>query len=282
MEQELNWDHLRIFLEVIRSSSFREAAERMGVSHPTIRRKLETLEEQLGLRLFHRRSDGLHATTEATKLLEKAEQIEAAVHALSRCASNSKSELTGKIHITAPDMLLSDLLAPDIADFAREWPQIELDIGTTYEIANLGSREADVAIRVMPLGQSPDEELAGRKAATMSVALYGSGDRFIGWDSERREREMFPHYQIPDVPYAGVIKNVYLLRALCLEGVGLAMLPCFMADPYLEQHSEPILSGDIWVLVHPDLRKNPRLRLFRDEIVAALKRRQSQLSGEKK
>ncbi len=276
----LNWDNLRIFLAVMRESSLRKAAERLGVSHPTIRRRLESLEEQLGLRLFDRRHDGLHPTREAENLLERAKHVEASVQALSRCANNADPKLEGIIHVTGLDIILSELLAPELAAFAKRYPSIELRIQATYELVNLGSLEADVAIRIKTNGQWPEEDLTGRKAAPLYAALYGHADTWLGWDgneSDHPNGSMFPNESIPRW---GIADNVYLQRALCLEGMGLSVLPCFMGDPCLERRSEPQYVGDLWILVHPDLQDNPRLRLFRDEMFEAIKRHRPALAGE--
>ena len=61
--------------------------------------------------------------------------------------------------------------------------------------------------------------------------------------------------------------------------MGLSLLPCHLADATLERRSEPQPAFDLWVLVHPDLRRSPRLRLFRDEVVAALQRLRPRLEG---
>lgn len=279
MPDNLNWDNLRIFLAVMRVSSLRQAAEQLGVSHPTIRRRLEALEEQLGLRLFDRRHDGLHPTYEAHNLLERAKQVEVSVQALSRCATNADPALEGRIHVTGPDIILSDLLAPDLVAFSKRWPQIELVIEATYELANLGGLEADVAIRLMTRGQSPDEELTGRKAAILSAALYGEGDHWVGWRGNEEDFVGTAPFPVQDIPRWGAANNVYLQRALCSHGMGISVLPCFMGDPYLKRRSEPIASGELWILVHPDLRDNPRLRLFRDEMFAAIQRYRPALEG---
>jgi DNA-binding transcriptional LysR family regulator len=63
-----------------------------------------------------------------------------------------------------------------------------------------------------------------------------------------------------------------LQRAACLAGMGLTMLPCFFAEPLLPRRTEPEPRFDLWVLVHPDLRRSPRLRIFRDSVVDAVKR----------
>ncbi|CAM2064126.1 LysR family transcriptional regulator [Sulfidibacter corallicola] len=276
---DLNWDHLRVFLAVMRSNSLRQAAQQLGTSHPTIRRRLAALEAQVGIRLFDRRSDSLHVTPEAAALLEKAEQVEASIHAFERCASSADPSLQGTIHVTAPDLVMSDLLAPDLAAFAARWPQITLRIETSYELADLGRREADIAFRLVSPETVLNHELAGRKAATTYAAVYGRGRQWIGWPDRERQLQWIRKTPFRDYPIHCVLSNVYLMRAACIAGMGLAILPCFMAEPYLERRTQPEPGGDLWVLVHPDLRRNARLRLFRDQMFEAIKRREPQLKG---
>ncbi len=276
---DLDWDHLRVFLAVMRSKSLRHAAARLGVSHPTIRRRAQALESQIGIRLFDRRSDSLHATPEALALVEKAELVEASVHAFERRAGDADPNLKGVIRVTAPDLLMSELLAPDLAAFCARWPQVALQVETTYELADLGSREADIAFRFVPRDSMPHHELAGRKVAAVYAAIYGQGRQWIGWPDREQQLQWIRKSPFSDLSIGSVINNVYLQRAACIEGMGLAILPCFMADPWLERRTEPELSADLWVLVHPDLRRNPRLRLFREEMTQALQRLRPRLEG---
>lgn len=279
---QLNWDHLRIFLAVMRATSLRQAAERLGISHPTLRRRLDALEEQLGVKLFVRHTDGLHATPEASSLLSHAEHVEESIHAFGRCLDSTNPTLEGKIHVTAADILVSELMAPALAEFAAKWPAIKLYIETSYELVDLGTRKADVAFRIVGHGNTLDGALAGRKAATMYSAVYGEGEQWLSWWEEEEHRVWLQRYPapLPDYPTHCVMNNAYALRAACLAGMGLCVMPCHMAPQGLKRHTEPIPSADIWVLVHPDLRRNPRLRLFRDEMVASLKDLQPVLAGE--
>ncbi|CAM2011649.1 LysR family transcriptional regulator [Acanthopleuribacter pedis] len=275
----LNWDHLRIFLAVMRARSLRSAAADLGVSHPTMSRRLQALEEQLGLRLLETGGEGVKPTVEAMALLEKAEQVEAAMHAFTRCAENVDPALSGTIRVTAPDMIMSEVLAPDLAAFSRQWPDLVLDVETTYDLADLSGREADIAIRLITPGQSPDERLAGRKATGTATAVYGTGDFWLGWRERAVQQEWVRKTEFADLPIRGVLNNIYLQRAACVAGMGMAILPCFMADGLVPRRSEPIPGADLWVLVHPDLRHNPRLRLFRDHIVDALRGHHDLLMG---
>jgi DNA-binding transcriptional LysR family regulator len=277
--QQLNWDDVRVFLATMRASSLRQAAEDLGVSHPTAGRRLNALEERLGLTLFHRRSDGLHATPQAVELAEAAERVESAMLALGRVAQAADPELKGRVRVTLPGALATDLLMPDFVAFSQRWPQIDLEIISSSGIADLAQREADVAIRIMPMGKPPQQDLAGRKAATLYRAVYGFGDAWIGWRSGPVSLTAGQDGRFAHLPVRGILKDVALQRSACAAGMGLSLLPCFYAEPLLTRRTDPEPGGEAWVLVHPDLRRNPRLRVFRDAVVAAFKRHQPRLEG---
>ena len=278
-QQPLDWDHLRVFLAVMRAPSLRQAAEDLGVSHPTIRRKLEALETTLGLHLFDRRSDGLHATPAAAELLDTAETVEASVHALRRRAVNADPELRGSVRVSMPDIFATSVLMPDLVAFSEQHPNIELDVHASYSVADLDSREADVAVRAMPMGKSPDEHLTGRLAATVSRAVYGEPHQWIGWWGQERDRQWIAKTPYPDLPIKGRFDGADLQLAACKAGFGLTMLPCILCDGVVPRRSEPEPYVDMWVLVHPDLKRSPRLRVFRDAMVQALRSKQDALAG---
>ncbi len=276
---DLNWDNLRVFLSVMRSTSMRDAADKLGVSHPTIGRRIEALETELGLQLFDHRNDGLHATTEAVELMELAQQIETSVHALGRRALDADSELTGPIRVSMPETIATDLLVDELVAFSARWPQIELRIEVSYDFVNLGSREADVAIRGVRHGKAPEGDLTGRLVGTAYGAIYGSEHQWIGFHGEERDRKQIETTKYADLPVCGSFPSFALQRAACAKGMGLSRLPCYFAEPILERRTKPEPLFDIWVLVHSDLRRNPRLRIFRDEMFEALKSMRPRLKG---
>lgn len=276
---KLDWDHLRVFLATVRSGTLRGAAEALGLTHPTARRRLGALEEQLGLQLFERRRDGLHPTLEAAELRLAAEEVERAVHALGRVAQAADPALRGPIRVTAPDIVASELLAPDFVAFQQRWPAIELRVDSSYQLADLEKREADIAIRAMAAGKLPDQHLTGRKAATAYQAVYGEGEQWIGWQGEAVDRPWIRQTPFPDLPICGAFNDAALQRGACAAGMGLSLLPCFYAEPTLRRRSEPRPHFDLWVLVHPDLRRSPRLRAFRDAMVEAIAAHRPRLQG---
>ncbi|MEL6343449.1 MAG: LysR family transcriptional regulator [Myxococcota bacterium] len=280
---DLPWDDVRIFLATLRAPSLRQAADDLGVSHPTASRRVRALEERLGLQLFERRSDGLHPTAEAVELAAAAEEVERAMHALQRVALSVDPVLRGPIRVTMVQPFATDLLMPDLHAFAVRYPEIELHVQLKMALSNLAAREADVAVRGIAAGNSPDADLAGRRAAQVNTAVYGSGACWLGPDDQRAA---FADTILPggpdllSLPVRGSFPGVVVKRAACIAGLGYARLPCFYGDPVLPRRSVPVRGGDIWVLVHPDLRRNMRLRLFRDFLVEALRRHQPRLLGD--
>ena len=277
--EQLNWDDVRIFLAAVRAPSLRQAASDLRVSRPTAARRLTALEERLELRLFERRPDGLYATAEAVALVPVAEDVERAMMAMSRAARAVDPELRGPVRVTVPAVVASQLLMPDFVAFCQRWPEIDLHLSGSYEVTDLAQRQADVAIRFMPHGKAPDEELTGRLVATAYVAAYGFGDCWIGQRGGTFDEEWVRRSDFPDLPVRGAMLDGEMQLSACAAGMGMAMLPCFMAEPRLTRRSEPKPGLDIWVLVHPDLRRNPRLRVFREAVVAALKRHRPRLEG---
>lgn len=266
----LQWDHVRVFLAAMRASSMRQAAADVGISRPTAARHLARLEDEIRLPLFERRPDGLHATSAAQRLLPIAEEVERGILAFVRVADAADTELRGPIHLSMPEFLGSDLLMPAFAEFLRRWPHTELFVHATYAVARLDRREADVAVRIFPHGKRPADNVAGRLATTLSVAVYGDGDAWVGQAAQAAEVAAMQQREWPDLPVRGGQYGVALLRAACVAGLGYAVLPCFYAEPMLEPRSRALPGWDVWVLVHPDLRRNPRLRAFRDAVVEAL------------
>lgn len=277
--EDLDWNDLRLFLAVMRAGSLRAAAGQLTVSRPTAARRLSALEARLGLTLFDRRPDGLHATPAASALLPRAEAVEQAVRGLTRAAQGADPELRGTVRVTVPAVVAEELLMHHLVSFCARWPQIELEIRGAYEVESLAGQQADVAIRFMPLGVSPDSGLHGRRVANAHVAVYGRGEAWIGQRGGAHDAAWVARTPWPELPVKGAILDGALQRRACALGLGMARLPCFLADGHLERRTEPEPGLDIWVLVHPDLRRNPRLRLFRDMVVDALRGQVDRLEG---
>ena len=121
----IDWDDVRYFLAVARGGSVRAAAERLGVNHSTVLRRIAQLEERLGVHMFEKLPSGYRLTAAGEEVLEFADQMEASSHLLETRVFGRDQSVRGLLRVTLAPPLATHLLMPDFADFARLHPDIE-------------------------------------------------------------------------------------------------------------------------------------------------------------
>src|SRR6059058_2553723 len=184
----IDWDDVRYFLAVARGGSVRAAAERLGVNHATVLRRIAQLEERLGVHMFEKLPSGYRPTAAGEEVLEFADQMEASSHLLETRVFGRDQSVRGLLRVTLAPPLATHLLMPDFADFARLHPDIEMDILSSGEPANLTNREADVAIRVVYERSALPLNLHALKAPELFGAIYMSRDLLAAWHAGAVDR----------------------------------------------------------------------------------------------
>jgi len=288
-----NWDELRVFLEVARAGSLSGAARSLGVNHSTVFRRIGAFEEALGVRLFERFPNGYVLTPAGEETREFALRIEDEVATLGRKVSGQDLRLSGTVRITTIDMLALGLLPRHLAAFRAEYPGIEIEVYLTNAALNLSKREADVALRV---GNEPPEALVGRRVGRLVFAAYGSSNYcagrldmpldhhdWIGLDSEHAPlARRFANF-LPGVNTVFRANSVAASIAAAKAGIGLATLPCGLADlePDLVRVADlpDDFTLDLWLLTHEDLRRTARVRAFMDFLAEGVAREAPLLEG---
>ncbi len=280
----VNWDDMKYFLAVCRTGSIRAAARQLDVNHATVSRRINSFEQSLNQRLFDRTAQGYVCTKFGENIYAEASHLEERLNQVERKAAAQENELSGEIRITAADVLLHHLLMPVLAEFANQYPLIDLAIIDSSRNFNLANREADIAVRIC---QEPPEHLIGKKVANMHRACYvskstllnaGEKTRFdpstmnwIGWSDRMRRPVGVVAREYPRFDSKHSILSASIQALACKMGMGVAVLPCFMGDsdpdltriaPYTSEHKY-----DLWLLHHPDVRDNVRIKT----LIAALK-----------
>ena len=291
----MDWDDLRTFLAVARTGSLTEAARGLGVSYSTVSRRLSALEAGLGARLFERSGGGYALTAAGEEMLETARRMEAEFDAFARRVQGRDARLSGRVRVATTDALATTFM-PEIASFSRRFPDIELDLISTMEPAELAMREAEVALLVT---DRPPADLVGRRLATLPSALYAAkgylaehpaglepgAHLWVGWEdamahipAARWMREQVPHARV-----ACRVSTGTALVAAVQAGVGVGHVLCFLADedPLLERLGppEPALETGLWLLTHQDLRTTGRVRVFLDSMADAIGRHRRRLAS---
>jgi len=281
----VNWDDLKVFLALARGGSVRVAALALGVSHSTVARRIESFEQALGVRLFDRLPDGYVLSALGEQMIERAERAESEVLGLEREVLGQDGKLAGRIRVTMPAPLASELLMPDLVRFGRLYPDIEVDLAISSDIFDLSRREADVAIRFV---DKPAEHLVGRRLPEFRDAAFAAPDyienhrfngeratgRWIGWQDETQYPKWVRDSDFPKCRTRWLVPEVMTQLAAAKAGLGIAHLPCFLGDqdPGLQRvpPGKTKLARPGWVLTHPALRTTERVRVFVKFIVTAI------------
>src|SRR5437016_6544504 len=167
----MGWDDVRASLAVAREGSMRAAGRALGLSQPTIARRLAAFEATFGgPTLFDRLPEGLHLNAAGERLVPAAESVEDAVLTLERRRAAAAPELSGTVLVStgecAAGFLARCLSGPTTTALP---PSITLELVDSRQTANLARREADMALRHQP-PETGDFYIS--KAGTFARAVY--------------------------------------------------------------------------------------------------------------
>jgi DNA-binding transcriptional LysR family regulator len=166
---EPSWDDLRIFLSLARGGTLTTAAKALGVSHPTVARRVQALEKQIGARLFERLPDRFVPTAAGEELLADTEAMEKAALSINRRSAGLSDTVSGVVRLSAGEAMAA-WLASHLPELRKGLAQIEFELTASHTLANLSRREADLLIRE----QVPDlHGIVTRKLGRVAYAIYG-------------------------------------------------------------------------------------------------------------
>lgn len=286
----MNWDDYRVFLALAEAGSLLKAGQNLQVSHTTVLRRLNALEERLKVRLFDRHKTGYVLTASGETILQSALHLKDEIDGFERLVLGQDIRLSGEIKISTTDTIGFFWLPPFIKKFKALYPEIVLNVEVDNRHKNLSKREADIVIPSM--NRQPDY-MVGRELRPIDIRLYGHrsyletkevnliGSDLIASDKDYKKFDFIllneSLSQLPMNQYilkrielkqvAATASNFSALYHLCLQGLGLAALPYYVGEqaPDLCEVSEipfSVHSNSIWILTHPDLKRSARIMAF--------------------
>ncbi|HEY5724043.1 MAG TPA: LysR family transcriptional regulator [Allosphingosinicella sp.] len=273
------------FVRVVEAGGFSRAAERMGMSKSIVSRRVKRLEEGLGARLLTRGAQGAQPTDVGQAYYERAANVLAELEAAEEVVAEAVTQIAGPIRLSAPLSFGIQHLAPALAEFAADHPRVELDISLDDRNVDLIAGGFDLAVRI---GSLPDSSLIARRIAPVrkvpaaspayleargrpehprdlaghDILLYGNEQwRFrVGktWEYARGRPRMRAD-------------NGEMLRAAAIAGLGICLLPSFIAASAFESGAlEPILTdypleeGGLHAVMPPGRATTARVRALVD------------------
>ncbi|MGV2140004.1 LysR family transcriptional regulator [Agrobacterium sp. 16-2014-1-2a] len=281
----MDWGDVRIFLAVARSGTLGAAGRQLKISHPTVSRRLQALEDATGQTLFQRTADGYVLTEEGAAVLAMAEHMEEAALAMERRLAGDEQKLEGTLRISSSDWFGAWVLPPVMAVFSRAHPGVDIEVLTGTRLFSLAQREADVAFRIQPFAEA---DIVQRRLIDMRYGVYlakglevpqpGKGDGFnlVTMDTSLG---MFPDIawlkqKLPGAKVALKSNSRSVQAQMSSAGVGIAVLPRPVGDQQANltriDLGEDPPSREIWMGYHRDVRRSARLRAFVDLAVRML------------
>lgn len=280
----MDWGDVRIFLALVRAGSLGGAARQLNLSHPTVGRRLRALQDGTGQVLFQRGPDGFLLTEAGKAILQHAETMEAQALAIERQLAGEDSQPEGILRLSASDWFGSLVLAPVIAELRRRFPRLVPELISEPRLFDLSRREADIVFRNVPFD---DPNIVQRRLIELEHGVYaahdfpdpaadGTGATLILVDTEQGcyPDSVWLQQKLPAATIAFRSNSRTAQARLCAMGVGLAVLPCRLAEhvPGLRRIDlhEPPPTRTMWMGYHHDLRRMDRLRALADLAVEML------------
>ena len=157
-----------LFVQVAETASFKEAARQLSISPSQASKRIASLESDLGAQLFYRSPRSISLTSAGETLLQYYRRIHEMAEE-SRAAIGKLSKPRGRLRFSVPTCLGAALLPKLHTDFAKRYPEIQLDAHTSESFVDIIAGGYDVVIRFAQ--QLTDSTLTARRLATSPLVV---------------------------------------------------------------------------------------------------------------
>jgi len=278
-----------------RHGSFARAGRELGVTPSTVAKRILRLEEQLGVKLFHRTTRQVTLTSDGDALYARCEKILADIDELELLAAGAGGEPRGELRINVPITFGKHVVLPALAALLHKHPGLTADVRLSDQLCDLVKDGMDAAIRIMPL---TDSRLASRQIGLQHLVVCASpgylarqgkprhpsrldGHGFILFRNPTSGRERPVQFQVD-----GETVDLHPARRMLLDdgegmveaachGMGLTQVPDYMAADALARGTlVEVLAGyrppplPISVIWPGHRLMPPRVRAFIDALAA--------------
>jgi DNA-binding transcriptional LysR family regulator len=280
---------LSTFVQAAELRSFTAAGRKLGISSSAVGKTIVRLEKRLGTRLFHRSTRSITLTSDGETFLKRCQRIVAEVEAAETEMAENATAPRGKLRISMP--LVGTLLTPALSEFAKIFPDVELELDFTDRLVDVIEEGFDLVMRT---GAAVDSQLMTKVLGNFSYVIVGSPGYLAAHGTPVEAEDLLSHaclrHRWPtngkieswrlvrdgadlniEVPATVVINTIEPLITMAERGAGLACLPTFavrrqLADgsliAVLDRHMEEV--GTFRMLWPSGRSQTPRLRAFVD------------------
>jgi len=287
-------EDMRLFARVAEAKSFTVAARSLGIPKQTLSRRIADLERSLGVRLMHRSTRRLHLSEIGGAYAERCAEIVRLAEEANRAVTDAQQAPSGTLRVTADPVFGEAFLPALIIDFARQWPELQVEVVLTRRKVDLIEEGFDVAFRV---GRVEDSALTARRLGAARVRYCASPEYveragkpstpadlchhqcILVVGSDTTVRWPFAGEKGAVVPISGRLRfnSFAMAHAAALAGLGIAIFPEFACAedvrrgrlvPVLEDWSGEV--GGVWLLHATRRSLTARVKAFVDLVTERL------------
>src|SRR5580704_18858381 len=191
--RRLDWNDVRTFLAVAECGSLNTAAILLGMTQPTISRRMEEFEYRLKAKLFDRTSRGVMLTEAGMMVRDLAQSMARLGGSIMRDVAGHDHSDIGRVRMTAPDGIAGFLLAPRLPKFQMANPQVQLTVDCGLSAGSTLEPEPDLSLEMTDT-YSPD--LVSMPIATLHYAAFASREYLDLYGTPRTIAELTEHRTI--------------------------------------------------------------------------------------
>lgn len=293
-----NLNGIAAFVRAAETRSYVAAGRLLGVSASAVGKSVARLEEKLGVRLLNRSTRRISLSNEGALFYERCQRILADLGDAEAELSHLAEAPRGKLKVSLP-VIGYRIILPLLADFTRQYPEIELDLDFNDRLVDVVAEGVDVAVRS---GTLTDSRLMARELGPFAFAIVGSPAYFSRHGVPATPRALEGHacvrYKFPTtgklqewalqraegdsggelrLPTALTCNNIEALIGAATQGVGLAYLPDFIVRDAIGRGELQAVLGDyllyaskFWVLWPSSRHLSPKIRVFVDHLCTHL------------
>ncbi|KPU84745.1 hypothetical protein JI58_01875 [Marinosulfonomonas sp. PRT-SC04] len=236
---------LAVFAAIAQAGSITAAAKKMQLPKSNVSRRLARLENRLGVQLIERNTRSSRLTSIGVCYADHCRLMVDEANAADAAVETSMGEPTGELKITASVLVGQQIIAPAIAAYGLEFPNVQILLELTNARANLIEDGYDLAFRI---GENSDSSMMSQAIATFPFGLYASPD-YLRRSGEPRSPKDLQHHRClimrsgdktsqwklkrgveavnVTVQSTAAVNDFITLRNLAIAGGGIAMLPTY-------------------------------------------------------
>lgn len=280
---------INAFVHAVELCSYAAAARVLGVSPSAIAKSVAKLEDDLGVRLFHRTTRSICLTKKDDIFYERCKFILGEIRDTKALLAEMRTNPKGKLHISVPQIFGHSILIPLLPKFLDKYPDIQLDVDFEDRVVDLIAEGIDLAVRS---GELADNRLVGRKLGEQHFVVCANPNYLNMKGIPSHPSELVNHhcihfkyptsgriaswsfvkpYENLDLPKNIIFNNTYAGLRTAIAGLGIAHLPIYVTEeafknklliPVLTQYMSPL--GSLSLIWPSNRHLSPKVKAFAD------------------